>query len=81
MKRMNAKPWGLIAGLLAAALVGAQSEPEQNGAAKADAGPVRMARISFAEGNVSWRPDDSGAWSQATLNLPLQQGAQVWVTC
>jgi hypothetical protein len=77
---MNGKTWSFSAALLAAALAGAQSGPGQAGADTAPAGPVRLARVSFAEGNVSWRPDDSSSWSQATPNLPLQQGAQVWVT-
>ncbi len=43
-------------------------------------GPVRMARFVRAEGNVTWRPLAGGSWSQATVNLPLRQGAQIWVT-
>jgi len=43
-------------------------------------GPVRMARFSYIEGNVSWRPDSTSDWSDATVNLPLRQGAQIWVT-
>ncbi|MHB8637549.1 MAG: DUF6600 domain-containing protein, partial [Fimbriimonadaceae bacterium] len=77
---MNAKTWSLSATLLIAALAGAQSEAGRNDTASTNSGPVRLARISYAEGSVSWRPDDGSAWSQATPNLPLQQGAQVWVT-
>ena len=80
MEYMNAKTWSLSAVLMASALAGAQSDAGQDNAANTGAGPVRLARVSFAEGNVSWRPDDAAAWSQATPNLPLQQGAQVWVT-
>ncbi len=47
--------------------------------AKADAGPVRLARISYINGQVSWRPTDSMDWSKATMNLPVRQGADVWV--
>ncbi|HWA83887.1 MAG TPA: DUF6600 domain-containing protein [Fimbriimonadaceae bacterium] len=47
--------------------------------ANADAGPVRLARFSYLSGPVTWRPADSGDWSRATMNLPLRQGAQVWV--
>jgi hypothetical protein len=43
-------------------------------------GPVRLARIAFVQGNVTWRTDDSTDWSAATVNLPLRQGAQIWVT-
>ena len=43
-------------------------------------GPVRLARFALVSGNVSWRADASSDWSRATVNLPLRQGAQVWVT-
>jgi len=43
-------------------------------------GPVRLARFSFVSGNVTWRPDDQSEWSKATINLPIRQGAQIWVT-
>ncbi len=46
----------------------------------ASSGPVRMARFLRADGNVTWRPLTGGTWSTATVNLPLRQGAQVWVT-
>ena len=42
-------------------------------------GPVRMARISYMTGKVSWRPDGTTEWSRAALNLPMRQGAQVWL--
>ena len=45
-----------------------------------NSGPVRMARISFVQGNVSWRTDDASAWSNASLNLPLRQGAAISVS-
>jgi hypothetical protein len=41
--------------------------------------PVRLARFRYVEGSVSWREDDKAAWSNATLHLPLRQGAQIWV--
>src|SRR5579871_284337 len=78
MKVMNAKSWSFCAALLLASISAAQSGSDDAGSG--GSGPVRMARISFAEGNVSWRPDDAANWSQASPNLPLQQGAQVWVT-
>ena len=43
-------------------------------------GPVRLARVSFVGGNVSWRPDANSQWSQASVNMPVQQGAQVWAS-
>src|SRR5579862_8378241 len=42
-------------------------------------GPVRMARVSYMTGNVSWRPDGTTGWSRAALNLPMRQGAEVWL--
>lgn len=30
-------------------------------------------------GRASWRPDGTVAWSRATVNLPLRQGAEVWL--
>ncbi len=43
-------------------------------------GPIRLARFSYVQGNVTWRTSDGAAWSPATVNLPIRQGAQVWVT-
>src|SRR5579875_2521634 len=40
----------------------------------------RLARFSYVEGNVTWRPGPSTDWSYASVNLPMRQGAQVWVT-
>ena len=42
-------------------------------------GPVRMARIARMEGSVSWRPGDDVDWSDAGWNLPLREGAEIWV--
>ncbi|MFI5385381.1 MAG: DUF6600 domain-containing protein [Fimbriimonadales bacterium] len=47
--------------------------------ATANAGPVRLARVSYLSGPVTWRPDDSTGWSTASMNLPFRQGAEVWV--
>ena len=44
-----------------------------------NAGPVRMARISYIQGGANWRPDESVDWSTAAPNLPLRQGAEIWV--
>ncbi len=46
----------------------------------ANSGPVRLARFSYVSGNVTWRLNEGGEWSQSNINLPLRQGAQVWVT-
>ena len=42
-------------------------------------GPVRMARVSYLTGRASWRPDGTVGWSRAVVNLPMRQGAQVWL--
>ena len=43
-------------------------------------GPVRLARFSFVQGNVTCRTSESDQWSAAAVNLPLREGAQVWVS-
>src|SRR5579875_1029624 len=54
----------------------ASPSPSEQG----EAGAVRLARFSYVEGNVTWRPGPSTDWSYASVNLPMRQGAQVWVT-
>src|SRR5206468_7141818 len=43
-------------------------------------GPVRLARFAYVSGSVNWRADNSMDWSKATTNLPIRQGAEIWVT-
>ena len=43
-------------------------------------GPVRLARIAYVKGNVTWRPDPDADWTRASVNVPLRQGAELWVT-
>ena len=72
----------MLAGAAALAAVGtAQSSYRigENGAT-ADNGPVRMARFSVLSGGVNWRPTESTGWSAAQVNLPMQQGAQIYAT-
>ncbi len=57
---------------------GPDSEDERQ--ASQNTGPVRLARFAFVSGNVTWRTDSGGEWSKATVNLPIREGAQVWVT-
>jgi hypothetical protein len=52
------------------------SGPTKNGP---NDGPVRLARFAYVSGNVSWRPDETAQWSDATVNIPLREGAQIWV--
>ena len=54
-----------------------QSEPGD--AATQAQGPVRLARFAYIEGNVTWREDESATWTDASVNLPVRQGAQIWV--
>jgi hypothetical protein len=62
------------------------SPPKPDAAATAPAptedtsGPVRMARVSYVNGSVTWRPDGDTDWTSATVNTPMRQGAQVWVS-
>lgn len=39
-------------------------------------GPIRLARFSFVQGNVTWRPGDGADWSLASVSLPIRQAAQ-----
>lgn len=43
-----------------------------------DNGPVRLARFSNVDGNVTWRPADGTDWSDAAPNIPLREGAEIW---
>ena len=43
-------------------------------------GPVRLARFSYISGNVTWRASETDAWSTATINLPVREGTEIWVT-
>lgn len=54
--------------------------PDNTDAASATDGPVRLARFSCIQGNVSWRATETDSWSFASVNLPIRQGAEIWVT-
>ena len=57
-------------------------QPTENEPTDANApaqGPVRLARFSYIEGNVTWREDENSAWTDAGINLPVRQGAQISV--
>lgn len=66
----------LALGLSLAATASAQTN---DASPDSDSGPVRLARFSFVQGDVTWRPDENSDWSAATVNLPLRQGGQIWV--
>ncbi len=57
----------------------APSDAAEAPVAPESSGPVRMARFSFISGSVTWRPDPQTAWAAATNNMPLREGAEVWV--
>jgi hypothetical protein len=65
------------------AIPGQAPPPDGNAAPPANdgsnSGPVRLARIDYVKGDVAWRPDASSDWAQAVSNLPIRQGAQLWV--
>jgi hypothetical protein len=48
-------------------------------ATPANVGPVRMVRFKLVTGAVTWRADSGIDWSPASINLPIRQGAQVYV--
>ncbi len=48
--------------------------------ASVDNGPVRMARVSYVTGDILFRPAAGASWSPASVNMPLRQGAQIWVS-
>ncbi len=64
--------------------VGEQTRPADNHPAtntsQTTTEPQRLARFDYISGNVTWRAKESDSWSKAKDNLPLSQGAQVWVT-
>lgn len=59
--------------------VSAPPPPPPAAPAEVSGGPVRMARVSFFDGEVSWRPGEDVSWSDTACNLPLRQGAQLWL--
>ncbi len=40
--------------------------------------PSRVGRVSFLQGNVSFRPGDVDEWTDASLNYPLTSGDHLW---
>ncbi|HEV2472558.1 MAG TPA: FecR domain-containing protein, partial [Chthonomonadales bacterium] len=44
---------------------------------ESNSGPVRMCRFSDVSGSISWRADSSAPWSEAAVNLPLRQDAEI----
>src|SRR5579871_5279518 len=48
------------------------------GAQSPDDPPLRVARLSYVDGGVSFRPDNTADWTPATLNFPLTTGDRLW---
>ena len=46
----------------------------------ANSGPVRMARFSVVNGDVTYRADATGEWTTGVRNMPLRAGTQIWVS-
>ena len=67
--RMLALATALLAGTLAYAQA-PQPEPDDP--------PVRVGRLSFAAGEVSFAPGGSDDWVQAQVNRPISTGDQLW---
>lgn len=56
-----------------------QAPSEQPAPDRGGDGPIRMARISYVDGDVMWRPGDDVDWSGAASNMPLREGAEFWL--
>src|SRR5260370_26154918 len=48
------------------------------GEAFADDPPSRVARLSYADGSVSFRPGNLDDWAPASRNRPLTTGDRLW---
>src|SRR6476620_11442187 len=78
MTRTNALPaWTRLVALFAALFAGTiayAQAPQPEG----DDPPVRVGRMSFANGEVSYAPAGSDEWVQAQVNRPIVTGDQLW---
>jgi hypothetical protein len=64
-------------GLLAVALAVSFLAP-QRAAADEDDPPGRVARLSYASGNVSFEPAGTDDWVSAVINRPITTGDKLW---
>ena len=39
-----------------------------------------MARFSYLSGSVTWHYGDDASWANASRNMPLREGAQIWTS-
>lgn len=81
MNRRNARIWPFFAVLIALSFLlpargWAQDDNyDQN---QAPDPPARVARLSFAQGAVSFQPGGEGDWVDAVPNRPLTSGDNLW---
>src|SRR5712664_4646489 len=73
MRRHALKLTSLIAVALAVTFIG-----PQRAAADDDDPPTRVARLSQAEGSVSFEPAGTEDWVTAVVNRPLTTGDKLW---
>src|SRR6202043_692799 len=66
-----------LASLIAFTVVVAVAIP-QRAAADQDDPPGRIARLSLAEGSVSFQPAGTDDWVSAVINRPLTTGDKLW---
>src|SRR5512140_1104625 len=66
---IRALPVGSLLAAFALALPGASS---------ADDPPSRVARLSYVDGSVSFRPGSLEDWAPASRNRPLTTGDRLW---
>ena len=57
----------LLAGLFTSTLYGDEGDP-----------PARVARLSFAQGKVTFQPSGETEWSEATVNRPVTTGDRLY---
>ncbi len=72
-------PLGLAVGISSIALMmmALPATAQTAGKETGTGGPVRLARISYTSGSVSFRTGDQDPWSSAAPNMPLRQGAEI----
>src|ERR1700730_11048151 len=66
-----------LVGLLAVALAVTFLAP-QRAVADDDDPPSRVARLSYARGNVSFEPAGTEVWVSAVVNRPITTGDKLW---
>src|SRR4029077_5818630 len=67
-----------LASLLSIALAVALFAPQRAAADDDEDPPSRVARLSYAHGNVSFNPSGTDDWVSAVVNRPLTTGDKLW---